>query len=945
VLDVLGLQVTLGALAVGALRGLLLGLSAVGIVLVFRSTRVVNLAQGQIGALCAAGLGRLVVDHGVPYAVALPLALAAGALVAVIVDVGIVARLREAPRVVVLVATVGVSQLLVVVTAVLPAVRHSAAHFPAGLTVDLSTARTVFAGPEVMVLATAPAVVVALTLFLALTPTGLAVRASAQNAESASLAGVSPLRVSATVWGLAGALAALAAVLTQAVDRTAVGMTGTGDLGSALLLSTLVAALLGGLTSLPLALVGGVGVGVVVQVLRFSHVGPGAVEGLLFLAALLLVALRTLLDRSPAAEESVTLTRGRVGSPVPTVLRPTWWAPRLGPLSVAALLLAATAVPLLGSSAGTLFLATRVVLFALLGLSLTVLTSWAGQLSLGQVAVYAVGAAVAAKAVAAGAPYPAAFAAAVVVGAALSLLLGLTAPLARGAAFGIVTLALAIALPEVLFDLPGLRGLVGLSIERPSFARTTSSYYLLCLGFLAASLLVVTHLRATGTARRIIGARSNPRRAASLTVGVTGARLTAFGLAGALAGLSGGLFAGLQQQLSPGNFPTLDSLLVVAVVAIGGFGSVSGPLLGALFVVGLPAVYGNSTAADFLTAGIGLLGVLLYVPGGLAALAETARDALLQIVADRRPPPAPAAPGAGRPATPATVRARPAEPPIAAGPVLAAAGIRLAFGGRVVLDGVDLALAPGEVLGLIGANGAGKSTLLAVLSGELIPSAGRVWLNGRDATGAPPAARAAAGLGRVFQDATLFGDLTTTETVLLALEAREPSELVPSLLGLPPSRTAERAKRAAVVDVLHLLGLGRYAALPVSRLSTGTRRLVELACLLAQDARVLLLDEPTAGLAQREVEAFGPLLRQLRADLGASIVLVEHDLPLVSGVSDRLQCLGEGRTLATGSAAHVLAEPAVRASYLGDRAARTTSPAGSPTADPVSPAPGVLAGR
>ena len=214
-LNVLGLSITPGVLAVGALRGLLLGLSAVGIVLVFRATRVVNLAQGQLGALVAAGFGRLVIDHGVPYFAALPLALLAGVLAGILIDLTIVSRLRDAPRVVVLAATVGLSQLLVALEAQLPLVRHTNARFPTGLTVDLSSSHTTFAGPEVMVLAVAPAVVVALTLFLALTPTGLAIRATVANPEAAALAGISGRRVSATVWGIAGVLAVLASVLTE----------------------------------------------------------------------------------------------------------------------------------------------------------------------------------------------------------------------------------------------------------------------------------------------------------------------------------------------------------------------------------------------------------------------------------------------------------------------------------------------------------------------------------------------------------------------------------------------------------------------------------------------------------------------------------------------------------------------------------------------------------
>jgi len=231
-------------------------------------------------------------------------------------------------------------------------------------------------------------------------------------------------------------------------------------------------------------------------------------------------------------------------------------------------------------------------------------------------------------------------------------------------------------------------------------------------------------------------------------------------------------------------------------------------------------------------------------------------------------------------------------------------------------------VAPGETVGLIGANGAGKSTLMSALSGHVPIAAGTVELHGRDVTGLAAHQRARAGIGRIFQDARLFGDLTVLESIQVALEARERSEFVPSLLSLPPSRRAERRKVAEAAELVSFLGLGRYAQHRVATLSTGSRRIVELACLLAQDARLLLLDEPTAGVAQREAEAFGPLVAAIRRELDATVVIIEHDIPLVSAMSDRLYCLALGRVIAEGTPDEVRHDPAVIAAYLGtdDRA-------------------------
>jgi ABC-type branched-subunit amino acid transport system ATPase component len=152
---------------------------------------------------------------------------------------------------------------------------------------------------------------------------------------------------------------------------------------------------------------------------------------------------------------------------------------------------------------------------------------------------------------------------------------------------------------------------------------------------------------------------------------------------------------------------------------------------------------------------------------------------------------------------------------------------------------------------------------------------------------------------------------------MVALEARERSLLVPSALALPPSPKAERRKRSQADEIISYLGLGRYADSLMAELSTGTRRIVELGALIALDTRLMLLDEPTAGVAQRETEAFGPLIETIRADLGASILIIEHDMPMVMAISDRIYCLESGRVIAEGDPASVRQNPAVIASYLG----------------------------
>ncbi len=350
----------------------------------------------------------------------------------------------------------------------------------------------------------------------------------------------------------------------------------------------------------------------------------------------------------------------------------------------------------------------------------------------------------------------------------------------------------------------------------------------------------------------------------------------------------------------------------MAIAVVGGLASITGTVLGALLIIGFPAFFPDNPEVALLTSGAGILLLLLYLPGGLVQILYGIRDLALSWVAARRPEPE-AAPKV-LPTSGGHLPERPLPPEDAAG--LVVIGARVRFGNRVVVDDVDLRVERGEVVGLIGANGAGKSTLMNAVGG-FVPSEGRVEVLGTDVTGRAPHRRAAAGLGRSFQGAELFGDLTVGETVAVALEARAHAGLLSVTLGLPRARRVDRAVRAQTDEILTFLGLGPFRERFISELSTGTRRIVELACLLAAEARLLCLDEPTAGIAQRESEAFGPLLLRLRQELSASLLVIEHDMPLVMAISDRIYCLEAGRLIAEGAPDAVRNDPHVIASYLG----------------------------
>jgi branched-chain amino acid transport system ATP-binding protein len=258
---------------------------------------------------------------------------------------------------------------------------------------------------------------------------------------------------------------------------------------------------------------------------------------------------------------------------------------------------------------------------------------------------------------------------------------------------------------------------------------------------------------------------------------------------------------------------------------------------------------------------------------------------------------------------------------VATMPALVVLGACCSFGGIRAVDEVELRLAPGEIVGLIGPNGAGKTTLLDVISGFAPLERGRVLLGGRDVGALTADARARAGLGRSFQDARMFPSMTVTEALAVALDrwvaVRDP---INAVFRMPAALDSEDAVALRVDELVELFGLGAFRDSFIGELSTGSRRVVDLAAVVAHSPSVLLLDEPSSGIAQREAEALGPLIVRLRDDLGCSIVVVEHDMPLIRSISDRLVALESGAVLVDGPPDEVLSHPAVIESYLGNTA-------------------------
>ena len=962
-IELLGISIGQQSLVIGLVTGLTYAAFAAGFVLIYRSTGVLNFAHGEVGAFGVALFVLLLAQYGLNWWLSFVLALAACAAMGMSIELIVIRRLFASPRLVVLIATIGVGQIVAFAKISLPAV-VTPGPIPSPFQATWTpTDHIRVQARELVVLVVVPVLIAALAWFIARTRFGLAVRASASNPDTARVYGTSPRRTSTIVWTIAGAFAAATAIFLAPLQGINSARAGTAALAEPLLLRVLVVSLLARMRSLPLTLAGGVVVGVAEQLIRnnVDSANRSVVDAYLFLAVLVVVLV---VVRSSGRQESWSLAP-RVKA-VPSRLESLWWVRRLNAMGFVVLFGFFVVLGLTLSTNSSLFIWSSILLFAMVVLSMTVLTGWAGQLSLGQYAFVGLGGLTVLGLTQGNdipvpfdlfdlsleLPWALAMAAATAVGVVAAVIVGLPALRVRGLFLAVTTLAFAVASATWLFLQDFFTG--GTTFPRPAekpvldigpihidFEASRKNYYFLCLVSLAVVAAVVARLRRTGIGRSWIAVRDNEEMAAASTVSPPRMKLTAFGVAGGIAAYSGGLLVTLVPSLQPDTmFRASESIVVVATAIIGGLGTVAGPILGALWIRGIPQLIPDELddLVRLVTSNLGLLVLLMYFPGGLLQILYSIRDKLLER-ADRKLAEREAAAvteeGAAEAAAsqpvrpPSPVAARAAAAVETSDPALQTQDVSVRFGGNTAVDGVSVHVGHGELVGLIGTNGAGKSTLLNAISG-FVPSQGRVFVLGDDVTARRAPARHARGLGRGFQGALVYPSLTVRESLMVALEARSRSRLVSSMTALPPSPAQERTKRAEADEIIDFMGLKRYADHFVATLSTGTRRIVELSSLLAVDARVLLLDEPTGGVAQREAEAFGPLIKQIQSELDAAVIVIEHDMPLVMGISDRVYCLEAGAVIAEGPPEQVRSDPLVIASYLGtsEQAIGRSGPAG-----------------
>ena len=638
------------AIVLGGVLGLSTGLLAVGLVLIYRTNRVLNFAQGQLGVVAAVLLAKLVTQLHIPYWPAVVFCLAVAAAVGAGCEL-LLRRLFTRPRLLVMVATIGLTQVLFLLT-LLPFVRPKKLFFayPVPIHADFTVGGFPFHGDTVLALIVAPLVAGALAIFFARSPYGLAMRAMAENADSARLAGVWVRRMSTLAWSMAGVLSAIAAILASPSKGNAF----TQGLGPDLLLRALTAALIGGMISMPVAFGAGIGMGIIEELLDVNfHNNTSSVQLALFvlLLAVLLVRVRSLRAKPREEERSSWLAAAARQHGSPDEIRRRLRMTGLAVCGATVLLL-----PLVLDQSKA-FLVSGMFVFAVVALSLTILSGWAGQLSLGHFGLVGVGALVAVH-LSAHWPLPLVFVIAGLVASIVAVVVGLPALRIRGLYLAVTTLGFALVMQVSVINTPCFRTPVvgwhvctGLPDPTSTLLQpvhlfgvgltTQRALYFLTLGQLLVFLAATKVWRDRGLARVLLAVRDNEVAAAAAGVRVVRMKLVAFALSGFMAGCAGVTYALIEQRLKAGLFSADQSILVVSMVVIGGLGSIEGALLGAAYLIGIPAAFGRGATVQFLTSGVGLLLFLLYLPQGLAGVLTRTTDALAGAIRNQtgRPPP------------------------------------------------------------------------------------------------------------------------------------------------------------------------------------------------------------------------------------------------------------------------------------------------------------------
>ncbi len=565
--------------------------------------------------------------------------------------------------------------------------------------------------------------------------------------------------------------------------------------------------------------------------------------------------------------------------------------------------------------------------FAIAGLSLNVLTGYAGQISLGQYAFVGVGAFT--TGIVTGVndfrlPWVVGLVVSAVMGGVVAFVVGLPALRLRGLYLAVVTIGVAYAAYQSLFRIDSIGGgSAGKTAPRPyvgSHAIASNADFLaIALVVLVLVWQVDVNLTRSRFGRAFQAVKADESVAASFGVDVARTKLLAFTISGAMAGVAGAILATAYGTINGTVFKYEQSLLLVVVVVIGGLGSRAGVIGAAFFATLLPSVlialFGTGIRGyDLVLNGALLMYTISRHPTGLAGAVKEAREERLRKKGGLPPlpPTRPSLPSLGRmSAGPEPLKARPGTA------VLEVSDVSVRFGGLQAVDGAGLRVDRGTIVGLMGPNGAGKTTLFNAITGALTPDSGRVSFLGEDISALPAHLRTARGMGRTFQLIGLAKQLSVYENLLMAQHLGAPYSLASALTTVGSSRVLEQELRHRADETLAGLGFERFRDTVVGRLSHGQQRIVEIGCCLITSPELVMLDEPSAGMSPAAAEDLASTLLDIRDQLGRTVLLIEHNIPLVLGVADELYVMDAGRVIADGEPIEVVTRPQVVTAYLG----------------------------